>query len=149
MFDVYRTRQECKTSLMRFRSHGSAFNINIWKDKKVPFGTMNGTLKPLETKNMTCMDCPLFLDEKWIDKAQICPMETDPNNHTKKRYPLKEKQNTLICVWFSVRAPSESITLKNTCKWKFSFCSPGASLTENSSSSARKMIGLRNVNGSW
>lgn len=53
MFDAYRIRQECKTSLMRFRFHGSAFNINILKDKKVPFGTMNGTLKPLETKNMT------------------------------------------------------------------------------------------------
>lgn len=64
MFDAYRTRQECKTSLMPFRSHGSAFSINILKDKKVPFGTMNGTLKPLETKNMTSMDCPLFLDEK-------------------------------------------------------------------------------------
>lgn len=56
MFDAYRRlsckRIECER-LLRFPSHGSVFNINVLKDKKALFATLNATLKPLKTENMT------------------------------------------------------------------------------------------------
>lgn len=49
----YRTRRSSVKRLLRFPSQGSVFNINVLKDKKALFGTLNATLKPLKTKNMT------------------------------------------------------------------------------------------------
>ena len=95
----YRARRSSVKRLLRFPSHGSVFNINVLKDKKALFGTLNATLKPIKTKNMTLHGLFFVLRCKINRQRTNKPgMETDPCNHTKKGYPLKEKQNTLICV---------------------------------------------------